>query len=67
MALGRRRRAGARAGLGLPLFRPGHQCHGHLPHGAIAVIYQVVGFKRTVVFVGLVVTLNTLAGMMFGA
>ncbi len=34
---------------------------------SIAVIYQVIGFKKTAVFVGLVVVLSTIAGMIFGA
>jgi uncharacterized protein len=34
---------------------------------SIAVIYSVVGFKKTAVFVGLVVVMSTLAGMAFGA
>ncbi len=34
---------------------------------SIAVIYSVVGFKKTAVFVGLVVVMSTIAGMVFGA
>jgi uncharacterized membrane protein YraQ (UPF0718 family) len=34
---------------------------------SIAVIYQVIGFKKTAVFVALVVVLSTVAGMIFGS
>jgi len=34
---------------------------------SIAVIYSVVGFKKTAVFVGLVVVMSTIVGMVFGA
>ncbi|MGQ9576876.1 MAG: permease [Thermoguttaceae bacterium] len=34
---------------------------------SIAVIYSVFGFRKTATFVGLVIVLSTLAGMLFGA
>jgi uncharacterized membrane protein YraQ (UPF0718 family) len=34
---------------------------------SIAVIYSVVGLKKTSVFVALVVVMSTIVGMMFGA
>jgi hypothetical protein len=34
---------------------------------SIAVIYSVIGFKKTAVFVGLTVVMSALVGMVFGA
>ena len=33
---------------------------------SIAVIYSVIGFKKTAVFVGLMVVLSAMVGMVFG-
>jgi hypothetical protein len=34
---------------------------------SVIVIYKIVGFKKTAVFVGLVVVMSTITGLMFGA